>query len=41
MAIFLADKAEAEDAKKSGAMEEGTLIPEYMGDGREAEEEAH
>ncbi len=39
MAIFLADKDEAEKAYKDGAMEEGTLIPEFMGDGVEEEKE--
>ena len=39
MAIFLTDREEAEKAYKEGAMQEGTLIPEYMGDGREEEED--
>ncbi len=39
MAIFLAEKEDAEEAYKTGAMEEGTLIPEFMGKGTVEEEE--
>jgi len=38
MAIFLADREEAEKAYKEGALEEGTHIPEFERDSPEKEE---
>ncbi len=41
MAIFLSEREEAKEAYEKGALDEGTLIPEFMGDGREHEEESN
>ena len=37
MAIFLADREEAEKAYKAGALEEGTEIPEFERDSSKKE----
>ena len=39
MAIFLADIEEAKKALDAGAIEEGTIIPEFQGKGSESKEE--
>ena len=38
MAIFLADREEAEKAYKTGALQEGTDIPEFENDSPKTEE---
>jgi hypothetical protein len=38
MAIFLADRDEAEKAYRAGALAEGTDIPEFEGDSPKKEE---
>ncbi len=40
MAIFLADREEAEEAWKSGNLEENTIIPEFAQAPKVAQEEA-